>query len=128
MSNIDPTRLSAIFRTLSSKDVLKTTEGKHSDDKAEISTQSVLLQKALVKDKTQLKNSIRQRIAALKKAGESLENKAPLITIQEILLWEFGDDIMNHPDFNYLSNSIAAQVKNNGELMAYLQKFVEDIE
>jgi hypothetical protein len=127
MSDIDPTRLSAIFRTLSSKDLMKTNEGGNRANKSEIPNRSVTVQKTTVKDKDDLKKSIKQRILKLKTSDENFSAKIPIITIQEILLWEFGEDIINHPDFNHLSLSITERVTKNGELMAYLQQLIAEI-
>lgn len=127
MSDIDPTRLSAIFRTLSSKDSTKMRDGKNNVNKSEIPARSVTIKKTNIRGKDDLKKKIKQRMLRLKKSDVDIETKMPIITIQEILLWEFGEDIINHPDFNHLSLSIAERVTKNGELMTYFQKFMTEI-
>jgi hypothetical protein len=127
MADIDPTRLSTIFKTLSSTDSLKVhAKGSSAAKKSEAPSQSVTIKKVESRDRNTLKNSLKQRLLKLKKSDTDFATKAPIAAIQEILLWEFGENIINHPDFNHLSLSVVKQVSTNSELMTYLQKLIAD--
>ena len=127
MADIDPSRLSAIFRALSSKESMRACDNKNYGSKSEVSAHSITIQKTNTKSKEYLKSKINLRISKLKKTDVAFQEKATAVTIQEILLWEFGDEIINHPDFNLLSLSIIKKVTKNHELFAYLQKFIAEV-
>jgi hypothetical protein len=128
MADIDPTRLSTIFKTLSSTDAVKVHGKTNSATKqSDAPGQSVNIKKVESRGRDLLKNSLKQRLLKLKKSDADFERKAPIVAIQEILLWEFGDNIINHPDFNHLSLSVAKQVSTNTELKTYLQKLIADV-
>lgn len=131
MTNIDPSRLAAIFRGLSSTESQKNTvENKKAiDQNNKDKVASIDLKSGPQRDKENLKKNIYTRLTKLKaQDATTYREKAPAIVIKEILLWEFGDNLLQHPEFNYFSQTIINQVKGHSELEAYLSKLIETIE
>lgn len=126
MTNIDPTRLAAIFRGLSAKESqLKTSKKESSVDSTQKEkVASVEIKSNLQRDKDQLKRNIYLRLSKLKAQDGSYQEKAPAVVIKEILLWEFGETILQHPEFHYFSQTIIDQVKGHKEMEAYLQDLI----
>jgi hypothetical protein len=131
MTNIDPSRLAAIFRGLSSTESQKTTvENKKTiDSTTKDKVASIDLKSSPQRDKETLKKNIYLRLTKLKNQDPSkFKEKAPAIVIKEILIWEFGDNLLNHPEFNYFSQTIINQVKGHNELEAYLSKLIDSFD
>lgn len=125
MPNIDASRLSAIFKSLSSLEALKTpVTGRKPGEVAAQSSPALTIQKVVPKDKEALKKSLRIELHKLKQQRGDFEKKAPLVAIKEIILWEFGEDIINHPDFNHFTQVVTEQVAKNQDLIAYLTTLI----
>lgn len=126
MPEIDPTKLYTIFRTLSSE----VSKGKYiKPDAAQSPKQpapSLSFRKGPPRDKEALMKNLIKRLKEIK-SDENYRSKAHTIAIQEILLWEFGENMINHPNFKQLSTSIAQQVAASKNLNAYLEKFISEI-
>ena len=127
MTNIDPTRLAAIFRGLSAKESQNKTLSKNSsvESSNKENVASVEIKSNLQRDKDQLKRNIYLRLSKLKAQDASYQEKAPGVVIKEILLWEFGEGILQHPEYNYFSQTIIDQVKGHKELEAYLKDLIK---
>lgn len=129
MSNIDPSRLAAIFRGLSTTDAQKNRAEKNqtprvmSDGKAP----SIEVRQDGRRNKENLKRNIYKRLIALKESGENYGEKAPAVVIREILLWEFGEGMMQHPEFNHFCITIIDQVRDHSELQSYLSNLIDNI-
>jgi hypothetical protein len=127
MAEIDPTKIAAIFRALSSEKSDKVTKRqKNAANNQEDAAPAVAITKVAPRDKTTLRKNIVKRLTSLKK-DKNFSSKAPMATVQEILLWEFGEHIINHPDFNHLSQSITQAVAADKHLTAYLNSFIAEI-
>lgn len=127
MTGIDPTKLYAIFRALSKEISEGNKSNKRDSTKAaERSARSLIIRKSAQRDKEVLRESIKRRLTEIK-SDENYKTEAPVVAIQEILLWEFGEDIINHPSFKQLSTSVAQQVTSNKDLKDYLDKFISKI-
>lgn len=125
MTNIDPTRLTAIFRALSATETNKSQSTESNPEKKKASaTKSISIEEKPKRDKENLKKALSIRLKKLKKEDAEFHKKAPLVTIKEILLWEFGEELINHPDFNYISQIIVEQVHTNEALQDYLENLI----
>lgn len=126
MSTIDPARLTSILHSLSVKKLDKTTATENKNHIPDTSP-SLIIDKTKERDKEQLKKSLRERLTRLKKQDPDFENKAPAAVIKEILLWEFGENIMLHPEFNHIASNIASQVDTSKKLSDYLKVLVVEL-
>lgn len=129
MTNIDPSRLTAIFRNLSTTETPKNTTPGDKDitGKKNESSPSVEIKKNASKSKGELKKQLAARLIKLNQQDASYSEKAPVVVVREILLWEFGENMLNHPEFNHLTQLIVTQVKDNEELTAYLEKLIDSL-
>ncbi len=75
-----------------------------------------------------LKKNIYAGLSKLKWQDPNHRKKAPSIVIKEILLWEFGECLLQHPEFNYFSNTILNQVREHVQLENYLSELISMIE
>lgn len=127
MTNIDPSRLTAIFRALSSTETYKSQSAESNPEKKKTSaSKSISIEEKPKRDKEALKEILSIRLKKLKKEDPEFQKKAPLIAIKEILLWEFGEDLINHPDFNYISQVVTEQVNTNQPLHNYMEKLINN--
>lgn len=124
MTKIDPSRLSAIFKSLSSVDSLKTPAQENGGQNLVETSPALSIQKNVPRDKEFLKKNIKEKLIQLKHQKGNFEEKAPLVAIREVLLWEFGEDFINHPDFNYFTQIVTDQVVGNEELLTYLKSLI----
>lgn len=126
MSTIDPARLTSILRSLSVKKLDKTNAAENKNHIRDTSP-SLIIDKTKERDKEQLKKNLRERLTRLKKQDPDFGNKAPATVIKEILLWEFGENIMLHPEFNHIASNIASQVDASKKLSDYLKVLVVEL-
>lgn len=131
MTNIDPARLAAIFQALSSTE-LKKKDLDASQQAAKNPTRdkvaSVDVKPDLRRDKQTLKKNIYLRLQRLKSQEGDYFEKAPAVVIKEILLWEFGEDLLQYPEFNFFLQTIVCQVKGHLELETYLSALIANVE
>ena len=59
------------------------------------------------RDPAALKAQLRERLKVLKKSNDFAKNAA-IVTVQEILRWEFGDAALQHPDFERIAGQVAS--------------------
>lgn len=101
MSRIDPARLSRILASLAKPGVRVDASNKHG------ATHSSGKIRNSRKDPAVLRANLKERLARLRRSSEDFDSAAPVILVQEILLWEFGRDIVEHVSFEQAVNSIA---------------------
>lgn len=128
MSTIDPARLAAIFRSLSANESTKNAiENKKSTRQSENHIASIDMKRGSHRDKETLKKNIYLRLSKLKLQDKLYQEKAPTIVIKEILLWEFGENFLQHPEFQHLTQTIIDHVKNQSDLDKFLGDFINAI-
>lgn len=126
MTNIDPTRLTAIFRALSATEAQKNQSAEGAlEKKKTTSSKSITIETKAKRDKEDLKKALSMQLKKIKKEDPNFSTKAPIIAIKEILLWEFGEDLMNHPDFNFISQMVVDQVNTNKPMEDYLKNLIQ---
>lgn len=121
---IDPTRLTAIFRALS---VSKSPDGATRElkkEKASTATHASRIEKSGERDQEQLKQALRHSLKKLKAIDPEFEKKAPTVVIKEILLWEFGEDFVTHPQFNGISQTVVNQMMRSKSMQDYFTSMV----
>jgi hypothetical protein len=125
MTRIDPLRIAEIFKTLASESGEQVRRN-HSD----------VQHKPLVAssgkdsknhDKEVLRQRLRQRLQRLSQEDIDFEEVAPEVTIKEVLIWEFGEQVMNHPEFNLLAAKVTRTMQGNEKIALQLQKLIHDM-
>ncbi len=124
MSRIDRVRLAEIFRTLSSTSKPATKSDHGHDEK------SVHFKKddSGVSRESQLKANIKNRLAKLRNEADNFEQEAPLAAVEEVLLWEFGSEILSDPDFKHISEKVSQSIVNAPELNKHLLVMFQELE
>lgn len=107
MPQIDPTRLSRIFTALT-----QPRQQVEVSNKQQV-IESVGGQKNTRKDAAVLRANVKSRLLRLRNSTEDFDAAAPRILVQEILRWEFGDDILEHSAFEQAVAGIAFAVRAN---------------
>lgn len=125
MTRIDPARLTEIFRTLSSPTSQQAAQSKK--PKARAASESDSSRSGAVRDMGELKSRMRQRLLRLKKESRNFEGEAPVVAIQEVLLWEFGEEIINHADFRHVTLNICEAIESSDALRAKMQQMFRDL-
>ena len=47
-----------------------------------------------------------RRLNSLNQHAEGFRDAAPVVTVQEILCWEFGDGILEHGEFKHIAQKV----------------------
>lgn len=74
-----------------------------------------------------LRKSLQGRLKRLEEDAADYDSQAATITIQEILVWEFGPDILNRADFHHVTASITTTMLQDARIAASLRKLVKDM-
>lgn len=84
------------------------------------------LQQATTNDKTQiskkptkqeLQSSLKQAIEALDPKAEDFASKASQVFVRGVLLWQFGEGLVNDPRFDEMVDEVQAAIANQPELL-----------
>lgn len=127
MSVIDPTRITAIFRALSVTASDSANTHKSTIDKKAGATASIKIEGGQERDKDKLKKNLQAILKKLKEQDSAFEEKAPKVVIKEILLWEFGEDFFNHPQFNRISKTVSEQMLAKQSSKDYFFRVVDEL-
>ncbi|WGT26674.1 hypothetical protein [Pseudomonas marginalis] len=118
MSKIDPTRLSRVLAALARP--------------KEPVTSSAFTQAAPGKSQNAgksletLKTRLHGRIKALQPDAEGFRDAAPVVTIQEILCWEFGDGILEHSDFKQIAQQVTQTMMSEPKLEKTIRTIIDE--
>lgn len=122
MTRIDPSRIAAIFQQLRTE---KTGSPRPVNRGTENSGHPIAETAAMQRrDPENLRQNLRQRLARLQNEGGNFAELAPEIAVREVLVWEFGDEVMNHPDFHQVAASVTRAIQANSKINAELQKLI----
>jgi hypothetical protein len=121
MPRINTGRISDILRSLSSP--VSATK------KTELAKNSSPIVKAKIqkRDENTLKIKLISRLTELQKHPEEFEKNAPLVAVQEIMIWEFGDQFLNHHDFKKITSLISYNIKDSPELTEHMSKMIKTL-
>lgn len=79
------------------------------------------------RDPAQLRMRLRQRLGELKRQPAQFVESAPVITIQEILCWEFGQEILEHPDFPRIAHAVTNSLLDDQRLALSMQQLIAEL-
>lgn len=108
MSKIDSTRLSQVLAALA--------KPKERVASSTASNPSFVEARKGTKDIEVLRARLQRRLRDLKQNNGDFRKTAPVVTVQEILCWEFGEGILEHPEFNGISKKVADTMLENQQL------------
>lgn len=127
-NNIDPTRLSAIFKTLSATESLKSQrQNNEQATKGLDNTPATNLKKIKKSDREELKKKLKYKLTKIKSEEGNFEDNAKRAAVREVLFWEFGEDFINHPEFKQINKKILDQINNNDKLQSALLGMIKDL-
>ncbi|MFZ5843953.1 MAG: hypothetical protein ACOY3E_13775 [Pseudomonadota bacterium] len=122
MTRIDPSRIAAIFQQLrTEKAGSPRPVNRGTDNSGRPIAETATLQR---RDPENLRHNLRQRLARLQNEGGNFAALAPEIAVREVLVWEFGDEVLNHPDFHQVAASVTRAIQANSKINAELQKLI----
>lgn len=123
MTQIDPTRISRVLASL-------TKPKERTDANAELSGAAVgsqRTQNTKVREPAALKARLQQRLKLLRNSDADFQEAAPTVAVQEILLWEFGDDIVKHAEFERVAHQVTLSLLDNEPLKAAIQNLIAEL-
>ncbi|MDO8330498.1 MAG: hypothetical protein Q7T36_08520 [Fluviicoccus sp.] len=117
MNPINPARISQILSALSSPSErsAKTVQPSRTSEQSEN-------RRVLAKLRSRLEN----RLSDLKDEPDYAA-QAPVIAIQEMLLWEFGDRILENPEFERVVHQVAATLLQDERMATALHKLINKV-
>lgn len=125
MTRIDPSRIAEIFRSLASESAEQVRHNHHYAQHKPLAANPEKDSKS--HDKDVLRQRLRQRLQRLSQEDIDFAQVAPEVTIKEVLIWEFGDQVMNHPEFNLLATKVTRAMQGNEKIAFQLQKLIRDM-
>lgn len=125
MTRIDPSRIAEIFRSLASESAEQVRYNHHNAQHKSLAANPEKDSKS--HDKDVLRQRLRQRLLRLSQEDIDFAEVAPEVTIKEVLIWEFGEQVMNHPEFNLLATKVTRTMQGNEKIALQLQKLIRDM-
>ncbi len=118
---IESIRLAHILKSLSTR--------KNSTTEERAASQQVIHKNDAtnVRDPDVLKMRMANKLRTLKRGSAHFIEEAPLVTIQEIMTWEFGDQFLNHPDFKHITQSIVTAIGCSPKLSRHLNSLIKNL-
>lgn len=115
---IDPSRISQALQLLAKPAgaKLETATTKTSPTSAKPSTKTV----------EQLRTRLKVRLGKIRDSAK-FDEQAPMITVQEILLWEFGDNILENPNFEQVVQKVTSSMTTDERLSRALHKITNEL-
>lgn len=124
MNSIDPIRLTRIISSISPQEQESTRARPKNSEQRVLDAGAA----AEAKDIKALQTQLRHRLARLRsQRGDEFEAAAPQVLVQEIILWEFGEDFINHPEYRQISEFVASSIGANEALTRSLKLFLSSI-
>lgn len=119
MSRIEASRLAQIMASLAS--TARKPEARPGGSSHRASSTSA-------RDVATLKSNLRSRLGKLRKSSsEDFEAAAPVVLIQEILLWEFGSQIAEHSSFIKASQAISEALQASPDSDQSLKRLIHSL-
>ncbi|MCD6069513.1 MAG: hypothetical protein K0S42_29 [Microvirga sp.] len=120
---IDASRLSRLLLSLS-----KAPEKAERKDVSRSSSSAVAPSAPVRRrDADALRSRLRARLQELRRGSKDFETQAPVVTVQEILRWEFGNQVLEHPDFQKVVQTVAGTLSADGRLGPALQAIIAEL-
>ncbi|NWB95766.1 hypothetical protein HX882_07695 [Pseudomonas gingeri] len=119
MSKIDTTRLSTVLAALAKpkERVGSTLTNGASPGKTSKGASDVEV----------LRSRLQNRLLSLKRQSSGFDEAAPTITVQEILRWEFGEQILEHPEFGRIAEKVTKTMLENQQLEKKIQNVIDEM-
>ena len=122
MPQIDPARLSRVLASLSKpKERINTSSTQDTKQAASERTQKGQRSPAILRARLQ------DRLSKLKQGPGNFHETAPIITIQEILRWEFGESILEHAEFERVAKKVAETMLEDKQLQSAIFRIIEEM-
>ncbi|KWU52844.1 hypothetical protein [Pseudomonas palleroniana] len=118
MSKIDPTHLSRVLAALAKpkERVTSSASNQASPGKSQTAGKTLGV----------LRTRLQCRLKALKPDEEGFRDAAPVVTIQEILCWEFGEGILEHSDFKQIAQKVAETMMSEPKLEKTIRAIIDE--
>lgn len=120
---IDPARLSRLLLSLTQRP--ERADGQSTAASKTAATKPKAIQKK--RDPAQLRARLRNRLGEMKRQPAQFAESAPVVTIQEILCWEFGQEILEHPDFHRIANAVTDSLLEDQRLALSMQQLIAEL-
>lgn len=118
MSRIDPLRLSRVLSSLARP------KGERVSGHGAV-TQGTA-QKGELRNITQLRSSIGQRLRKIRD-HDDFNSLAPVITVQEILCWEFGASVLEHTEFERVMQAVVSEMLSDEHTESIFRKIISNL-
>lgn len=122
MTQIDPTRLTRLLNSLTKPKSAATTRASSST-----STQKRAKSSKSERNSAELKARLNERLTLLKASDDDFNTHAPRVAIQEILCWEFGDNIVQTKQFEAVVAQIVESLMQDEALGGAIHRLIEGI-
>jgi hypothetical protein len=116
MSKIDSVRLSNVLAALAKPKERVSSSANASTAPSKTAKQG--------RDVNVLRTRLQNRLRSLESGTEEFKQAAPIITVQEILRWEFGDRILERADFDFVAKRVTADMLGNEKLNSSIFKVI----
>jgi len=121
MTKIDPSRISTFLRNIATEKTSKV--GTKQNTVSQTTGKSNSNQRI---SKKELREKILREVSELRNLQKKGSPEVAAIAIKEILLWEFGDNFLNHPQYNRINEEITNVFCKEPKLVKYVEDFISN--
>ncbi|WP_438867420.1 hypothetical protein [Pseudomonas sp. L1(2025)] len=117
MSKIDPTRLSYVLAALAKPKERVTSSASNPASPSKNQKSG--------KNMETLRTRLHSRLNSLNQHAEGFRDAAPVVTVQEILCWEFGDGILEHGEFKHIAQKVTETMMGDPKVEKAMHAIVD---
>lgn len=96
-------------------------------DTSEVSAPRSRSQTNKAREPAVLKSRLQGRLRALKQSDADFSEAAPIVTVQEILRWEFGEDVFEHAEFERVASQVAEALLSSEPMRGTIQRLIDEL-
>lgn len=120
MTQIDPARLARVLASI------RELQGPAKAAKPVVEP-SAPGQRRSARDPAVLRARLRERLLKIDRSSPEFASASPVITVQEVLRWEFGDTVLEHPQFDQVVRRVAQSLLSDTQTEASIRRVVDNL-
>jgi|GEM_PF-7059163 len=123
MTKIDTGRVSAVLRSLATEKLGSGVQRKQAEAGSILSIESGVPKR----DKRLLRDKIKIRLKSINENDENFNYLASSGTIKEVLIWEFSDEFVSHPEFGRIVKHITMQILDGAASRDAMEVLIQSV-
>lgn len=123
MTRIDSARIVHILSLLASGSAGRAQSRRKAQCPSSVAAANV----AARRDLGVLRSRLRARLRRLRQESDRFDLLAPEVAVREVLIWEFGEEVLNHSEFNKVASEVALAMKPNAVVARQFERLIAEM-